>query len=142
MSLDPSGQTPILRSWDRRDRISAIGAVTVSPKWRRLRLYFHLMLDDENVHGEDIVAFLRQLRRHIPGLRTILWDRGNVHDRSKAVRACLAGHTEVVTEKFPDDAPKTNPDEMSWQQAKRGRLSNFTPDDTDVLRSVRVEELD
>ena len=93
----PRGQTPVLRSWDRHDRISAISAVTVSPKRRRLGLYFHLMPDDENVHGEDTVAFLRQLRRHIAGPMTILWDRGNVHDRSKVVRAYLAEHPEVVT---------------------------------------------
>jgi hypothetical protein len=97
----PRGQTPILKSWDRHDRISAISAVTVSPRRRRLGLYFHLMPDDENVHGEDTVAFLKRLRRHIPGPMTILWDRGNVHDRSKVVRAYLAGHPEVVTDKFP-----------------------------------------
>ena len=138
----PRGQTPILKSWDRHDRISAISAVTVSPKRRRLGLYFHLMPDDENVHGEDTVAFLRQLRRHISGPMTILWDRGNVHDRSKVVRAYLADHPEVVTEKFPGYAPETNPDEMVWQHSKHGRLSNFTPDDTEELRYVLVEELD
>jgi hypothetical protein len=51
----PRGQTPIIKSWDRHDRISAISAVTVSPKRRRLGLYFHLMPDDETVHGEDTV---------------------------------------------------------------------------------------
>lgn len=138
----PRGQTPIIKSWDRHDRISAISAVTVSPKRRRLGLYFHLMPDDENVHGEDIVAFLKQLRRHIPGPMTILWDRGNVHDRSKVVRAYLANHPEVVTEKFPGYAPETNPDEMVWQHSKHGRLSNFAPEDTAELRSTLVEELE
>ena len=47
----PRGQTPLIKSWDRHDRISAISAVTVSPKRRRLGLYFHLMPDDENVHA-------------------------------------------------------------------------------------------
>jgi hypothetical protein len=138
----PTGRTPILESWDRHDRISAISAVTVSPRRRRLGLDFHLMPDDEDAHGEDTVAFLRQLRRHIPGPMTILWDRGDVHDRSKAVRAYLADHPEVVTEKFPGYAPEADPDEMVWQHSKHGRLSNFTPDETDELRSVLVEELD
>jgi hypothetical protein len=31
-TLAPRGKTPILRSWDRHDRISALSAVTVSPK--------------------------------------------------------------------------------------------------------------
>jgi hypothetical protein len=138
----PRGRTPILRSWDRHDRISAISAVTVSPKRRRLGLYFHLMPDDENVHGEDTVAFLKQLRRHIPGPMTILWDRGNVHDRSKAVRAYLTEHPEIVTEKFPGYAPETNPDAMVWQHAKHARLSNFAPEDVAELRATVVAELE
>jgi hypothetical protein len=138
----PRGQTPIIKSWDRHDRISAISAVTVSPKRRRLGLYFHLMPDDENVHGEDTVEFLKQLRRHIPGPMTILWDRGNVHDRSKVVRAYLAGQPNIVTEKFPGYAPETNPDEMVWQHTKHARLSNFTPEDVAELRATVVAELD
>jgi transposase len=137
----PRGQTPIIKSWDRHDRISAISAVTVSPKRRRLGLYFHLMPDDENVHGEDTVGFLKQLRRHIPGPMTILWDRGNVHDRSKVVRAYLAGQPGVITEKFPGYAPETNPDEMVWQHTKHARLSNFTPEDVAELRATVVAEL-
>jgi hypothetical protein len=49
---------------------------------------------------------------------TVLWDRGNIHDRSKVVRAYLAAHPEVVTEKFPSYAPEADPDEMVWQHVK------------------------
>jgi transposase len=140
-TLAPRGKTPILKSWDRHDRISAISAVTVSPKRRRLGLYFRLLPDDANAHGEDTVAFLEQLRRHIRGPMTILWDRGNIHDRSKVVRAYLAKHPEIVTEKFPGYAPETNPDEMVWQHTKHGRLANFTPEDTAELRATVEEEL-
>jgi hypothetical protein len=141
-TLAPRGRTPIIKSWDRHDRISAISAVTVSPKRRRLGLYFHLMPDDENVHGEDTVEFLEQLKWHIPGPMTILWDRGNVHDRSKVVRAYLAGHPEIATEKFPGSAPETNPDEMVWQHSKHARLSNFTPEDVAELRATVMAELE
>jgi len=141
-TLAPRGKTPIIKSWDRHDRISAISAVTVSPKRRKLGLYFRLLPDDTNAHGEDTVEFLKQLRRHIPGPMTILWDRANIHDRSKVVRAYLADHPEVVTEKFPGYAPETNPDEMVWEHSKHARLSNFTPEDTAELRAVLIEELD
>ncbi len=139
-TLAPRGKTPIIESWDRHDRISAISAVTVSPKRRRLGLYCRLLPDDVNAHGEDTVAFLKHLRRHLPGPLTILWDRGNIHDRSRLVRAYLADHPEIVTEKFPGYAPETNPDEMVWQHTKHGRLSNFTPEDTAELRAELVEE--
>jgi transposase len=139
-TLAPRGETPILRSWDRHDRISAISAVTVSPARRRPGLYFRLLPDDANAHGEDTVAFLKQLKRHIPGAMTIVWDRGNIHDRSKVVRAYLAGHPEVVTEKLPGYAPEMNPDESVWQHTKHGRLANFAPEDTTELRSEMIRE--
>ncbi len=141
-TLAPRGRTPILRCWDRHDRISAISCITVSPKRRRLGLYFHLMPDDENVHGEDTVAFLRQLKRHIPGPMTILWDKGNVHDRSRVVRAYLAQHPEIVTEPFPSYAPETNSDEAVWGHTKYGRLAKFAPEDTAQWRRVLIEELE
>ncbi len=139
-TLAPRGKTPILKSWDRRDRISAISAVTVSPKRRRLGLCFHLLPDDANAHGEDTVAFLKRLRRHIPGPMTILWDRSNIHDRARVVRAYLSEHPEIRTEKLPAYAPETNPDESVWEHTKHGRLANFSPEDTAELRAVLIEE--
>ena len=58
----PCGQTPILRAWDRRDRISAISSITVSPKNRSLNLYFDLLPDNTNVQGGDIVEYLADSR--------------------------------------------------------------------------------
>ena len=141
-TLAPRGKTPILRSWDRHDRISAISAIVVSPSRRRLGLHYRLLPDDTNVHGEDTVEFLRELRRRLPVPMTIVWDRGNVHDRSKAVRAYLAEHPAIETEPFPSYTPEANPDEGVWQHAKHGRLANFAPEDTAELRSELVRELE
>jgi transposase len=141
-TLAPRGQTPILETWDRHDRISAISAVTVSPKRRHLGLYFRLLPDDTNVHGEDTVAFLKQLHEHIRGPITVLWDGSNIHDRSRAVKKYLAAHPEIVTERLPAYAPETNPDENVWQHTKHGRLANFAPEDTWELRRVLIQELD
>jgi transposase len=141
-TLAPRGKTPILRSWDRHDRISAISAITVSPSRRRVGLHFRLLPDDANVHGEDTVEFLRELRRRLPVPMTILWDRGNVHDRSKAVRAYLAEHPAIETERFPGYTPEANPDEGVWGYTKYGRLANFAPEDTAELRAALVGELE
>lgn len=140
-TLAPRGETPVLESWDRHDRISAISAITVSPRRRRVGLYFQLLPDDTNVRGGDVVAFLRELRRQLPVPMTILWDKGNVHDRSKAVRAYLAEHPSIETEPFPSYTPEANPDEGVWGHTKHGRLANFTPEDTSELRAVLIEEL-
>ena len=69
-----------------------------------------------------------------------MWDRGNIHDRSKVVRSYLARHPELVTEKLAGYAPETNPDEMVWRHSKHGRMANFAPEDTAELRAMLVEE--
>jgi transposase len=141
-TLAPRGRTPILETWDRHDRISAISAVTISPKRRRLGLHFRLLPDDANARGEDTVAFLKQLHGQIRGPMTVLWDGSNIHDRSRAVQEYLAAHPEIRTERLPAYAPETNPDENVWQHTKHGRLANFAPEDTRELRRVLIEELD
>jgi hypothetical protein len=137
----PIGRTPILRRWDRHDRISAISCVTVSPRRRRLGLYFQLLPDDTNVAGGRMVESLRELRRQMPWPMRIVWDRGNVHDRSEAVRAFLAEHPSIRTERSPSDTPEANPDEGVWEHTRHGRLANFRPEDTAELRAAVEGEL-
>jgi hypothetical protein len=66
------GKTPIRKSWDRHDRMSAISGVTTSLKRRRIELHFRLLRDDTDVRGADRIASLRQLPEQISGLMTIL----------------------------------------------------------------------
>ena len=137
----PQGQTPILRAWDRRDRISAISSITVSPKNRSLNLYFDLLPDNTNSRGEDVVAYLRKLRTHLGGPMTVLWDGSRVHDPSAAVRAFLARHPDIRTERIPAYAPELNPDELVWAWTKYSRLANLAADNTECLRDYIETEL-
>ena len=137
-TLAPWGQTPVLAAWDRRDRLSAISAITVSPVAARPNLYFEVF--DHTVHAEQVVAFLADLHRRL-GPLTVVWDRGAIHDKSGLVRAWLADHPGVVTEKFPGYAPDLNPDEGVWGWTKYGRLSNLAANDTDELWDHVIEEL-
>jgi transposase len=138
-TLAPRGQTPILKCWDRRDKISAISAITLSPQLRLPGLYFQLLPDRENFHGEEVVAFLRQLRQHLPRI-SLVWDRSNIHKKSQVVRAYLAEHPEIVTEDLPGYAPELNPDELVWCWTKYGRLCNYAAPSLSALReAVRTE---
>jgi transposase len=80
-TLAPRGQTPVLDCWDRRDRISAIRCLTLSPLLGRPGLYFELLPVNKTVHGEEIVAFLSALRRELRGPFTVAWDRSKIHSR-------------------------------------------------------------
>ena len=56
------------------------------------------------------------------------------------VRAYLARHPEIVTERFPAYAPELNPEELVWQHTKYSRLPNFAANNTVVLRRKLADE--
>jgi transposase len=135
----PRGSKPVLDCWDRRDRLSAISCLTVSPKANRLNLYFRLL--PHNIHGEDVVAFLRDLKNAIGRPLTVLWDRGRVHSKSGVVQAFLAQRPDIVAEDLPAYAPEINPDELVWSWTKYGRLANLAAENTDELAEQIIDEL-
>jgi transposase len=135
----PQGQTPLLSCWDRRDRLSAISCITLSPQRARLNFYFTLLPDNTNVTAKDIVAFLRQLKSEL-GRFTVVWDGSNLHSRSRLVKAYLAKHQEIVAETLPSYAPEANPDEGVWGWTKYGRLANLAASNTKDLRQRIHEE--
>jgi transposase len=140
-TLAPRGRTPVLEAWDRRDRISAISCVTTSPVRARPGLYFDLLPVNRTVHAEEVVGFLRELRRRLRGPFTVVWDRHKIHSRAKAVKAYLAEHPEIVVEDLPAYAPQLNPDEWVWGWTKYGRLSNLAAWDADQLWGWVIDAL-
>jgi transposase len=139
-TLAPRGQTPVLPCWDRHDRISAISAITLSPRLYLPGLYFQLLPDDTNTTAAHIVAFLRQLKESLPRL-TVIWDRHGIHSKARLVKEFLKANPSVVAEDFPGYVPELNPDEGVWGWTKYGRLPNFAPADTQELRQHVQAEL-
>src|ERR1700723_972186 len=137
----PQGQTPILPAWDRRDRISALSAITVSPVRQRLGLCFQLLPSNCNATAEDVVDFLRLLKETLGGPLTVLWDRHGIHRKARIVQAYLAKHPEIVTEDFPGYAPELNPDEQVWNWTKNKPLANRAANDTDGLLNQLIDGL-
>jgi len=125
----PKGETPVVRHRYRRDKVSAISAITVSARRRRLGLYAHLHC--ENITHVEVALFLRLLLRHLPGNIIVLWDGGPIHF-GPSVRQLLARHPRLHTERFPAYAPELNPDELVWNYLK-GKLANSSPDNIDEL---------
>ncbi len=130
----PIGDTPLLSCWDRRDRLSAISCITISPQAGRLNFYFALLEDNRNAKAPDIVTYLRQLKQQLGGPFTVIWDGSNIHSRSRLVKAYLAKHPEIVAETLPGYAPELNPDEGVWGWSKYGRLANLAAANTAKLR--------
>lgn len=133
----PVGQTPIFHHRYRHDRISAISGIAVSPKRFHCTLYCQLY--EDNIQGEEVVAFLRHLLRQIPGHLIVLLDNGKTH-RGDAVEELLASTSRLHLEPFPPYAPELNPDEGVWNHLKR-TLANGRPDTQSELMDVLSEEI-
>ena len=127
-SWAPKGKTPVLESWGRhRQKVSVIGAVTLSPVVRRLGFYFAT-----DPHGyfttEKVVGFLRDLMKHLRGRVVVVWDGGSNH-KGPAMREFLRRNPRLRLERLPAYSPHLNPVEAVWSWLKYGQLANFVPAD-------------
>ena len=129
----PRGQTPIQYSWDRRDRLSVISAITIAPQRRRLGLYFQIY--EANICFEQVIAFLTLLHRQLRRKFIVVLDRLNAH--RKGIRLLQAAHPDwFEVEWLPPYAPDLNPVEMVWNHTKFADLANFIPEDIDHLEQA------
>src|SRR5437879_10067862 len=113
----PQGCTPLQRHRQgRRDKISVISGISVSPQRQRLGLYYLLFFD--NIGQEEVCVFLRELLRHLRGSVIALLDNSSTH-YGEPLRQLLRRHPRLHIEHFPAYAPELNPDEGVWSLAKR-----------------------
>jgi transposase len=126
----PRGCTPFQRHRQgRRDKISVISGISLSPQRHRLGLYYLLFYD--NIAQEEVCVFLRELLRHLRGPVIVLLDNSSTH-QGEPLRKLLRQHPRLSIEHFPSYAPELNPDEGVWSLAKR-QLANGRPYDVDEL---------
>ena len=118
----PCGRTPILKEFLSYDHLSLIGAIT--PQGRLfLKTYEH------SITSQEVMAFLGQLLRLIPGLLLVIWDGSPTH-RSKVIKAYLAAGAakRIHLEQLPGYAPELNPTEWVWSYLKIADLANVACD--------------
>lgn len=128
----PKGQTPLHYSWDRRDRLSAISAISVSPRYHRTGLYFGIQ--DTNICAENFEQFVRQLFAHFQKGIILVIDRWMVH-RSAVRRLKKRFRRRFRVEWLPAYAPELNPVEGVWNHSKYVELANYIPQDIYELGS-------
>jgi transposase len=117
----PIGQTPILEFSFNWQKLSAIAGITSRS--------FCFRLHGGAIRTAQIIAFLGQLRRFLPGKILIIWDRAQIH-RSLRVRRYMETHRDrIATTYLPPYAPELNPVEYLWAYWKEHELANFCPKD-------------
>lgn len=127
------GCTPVIKVAKPHERISVIGAITISPERRHFGFYFQLSEDNANFYGDSMVQFIEDVYRKIRGPITILWDQIAIH-RAKPMVDYLNRRRRIVVEPFPPYAPELNPVDNVWSYVKYARLSNYTDLNLSELR--------
>ena len=113
----PKGQTPVLQYHFNWKTFSVVAGITL--------MNFYFQLFDGSIKSAQVIAFVQQLRRHLPGKLLLLWDRAGIH-RSRAVREYLSSlGGQIVVEYLPAYAPELNPVEYIWGHLKQHELANF-----------------
>lgn len=120
----PEGQTPVMYSWDRHDRLSVIAGLSMSARRQRIGLYF--AIHKKNVTAEEAETFVRRVQRSVGRKLIVVMDRWAVH---RKVAKNLFGDKRFWIEWLPPYAPDLNPVEYVWNHTKYGDLANYVPDD-------------
>jgi hypothetical protein len=127
-TLAPKGKTPqLIVSGQRRQKVSVIAALTLSPRRNRLGLYFRT-IPKGSFNGAGVADFVRQLLRHLRGPVILVWDRWSAH-RGAAMKAVVADNPRLELVSLPAYAPQLNPVEHLWSHLKWAELCNFVPKD-------------
>ena len=132
----PKGQTPIVPYTYKHDRISALAALTVSPKHRHLGLYTRFQ--PYNFKASHVAEFLRALLRHLRGHVMVLWDRSSIH-HGQAITAIQQVYPRLHLEEFPAYAPELNPTEHVWKDFKGHTSNSLLRDLRDLRRRLSAK---
>ena len=134
-SWSPRGHTPTIRtSLSHHQRLNLLGALLVSPDGHKIKLTTHSYR--HSLCGEQVVAFLKQLLRIVPGEIVLVWDNHPIHKRH-LVQDFIAQNPRLHVYRFPTCAPELNPVEFVWAQVSE-YTANFAPHNMTEL-CTRIE---
>ncbi|MBI5883622.1 MAG: transposase [Elusimicrobia bacterium] len=136
----PRGCTPAIKVSEPHSRISAIGAMAISPERRRFSFHWLLLSDNANFHGDSIARFVAHVRRKIRSPLILIWDTIAIH-HSKPMNDFIAANRSTLSVKpFPPYAPELNPVDRVWGYVKYNRLPNYCPNTLAELRARLMAE--
>lgn len=133
-----SGQTPILVESARHDRISAIGAFSISPVRRWMD--FSFQLHHRNIDTSLLIPFLQALHHRFRHRVVVVWDNLRAHFKT-AKYFSIQHPTWFRFEYLPPYCPELNPVEGVWSYIKYGRLPNFAADSVTHLHQQAADTL-
>ena len=131
-SWSPRGQTPTSRtSLNHHQRINLLGALLVSPTFRKLRLSVRSF--QCNLRSEHVILLLKQVLRLASGDIILVWDNHKIH-ASPQTQEFIEDHPRMHEYRFPICAPELNPVEFVWTQVSE-HTAGFAPHNIQELHS-------
>jgi putative transposase len=112
--------------------MSAIGALAYHTHRESARVF--LRFARGSVGQDEVVTFVRHLRRHVRGEVILIWDGLSSHWTAKVRRELRRGR-RIAAVRLPAYAPELNPVEALWAWLKQGRLANIPEEELDRLAS-------
>ena len=123
-SWAPRGQTPPVRtSLDHHQRLNLLGALLISPGGRKVKLSVRSF--QQNLRGEHVILFLKQILRSIAGPIVLVWDNHPIHQR-RLVQDFIQSEPRLHVYCFPTCAPELNSMEFVWTHISHS-TANFAP---------------
>ncbi len=95
------------------ERLNLLGALCLGPEDERIKLHVHS--HRKNVTGNEVIALVKHLLRHVDGPIIMVWDNHPIHKR-RTVQTFLADCHQIHLYWFPTCAPELNPVEFVWNQ--------------------------
>jgi transposase len=129
----PKGQTPIIAYTYKHARISALAALTVSPKRQHLGLYTRFQ--PHKFKATPVVDLLRALLHQLRGHVIVLWDQWPIHQGSP-ITAVQQAYPRLHLEALPAYAPELNPTEQLWNDCKGHTTNSLLQDLRDLRRRL------
>ncbi|MBI5622131.1 transposase [Candidatus Falkowbacteria bacterium] len=132
----PKGKTPIIQSSGSWKRITLSGVIITDPEGVKPRLFLRSIVG--NINSEEVILFVKDLKRHLRGKKLLLiWDGLPAH-RSRKVQAYLATQKYWLrVARLPSYAPELNPIEYLWDAMKKKYLANLAADLVVIGKTLR-----
>jgi transposase len=133
----PKGKTPVISGaggWKTRSVMSGIACEATG---KNPRLLF--MIRPKAVRSPDIIQYLKRLKRHLKGRKTVILMDGLRAHWSRQVMTFLKEERHwLEAERFPSYAPELNPQEYGWSAFRGKDAANIAPGTTAELdRMIR-----
>lgn len=119
----PKGETPVLIHAFNWKKLSICAALGYRWDGQRCRLWFQTRPGSYN--DESLIAFLRDLKKHLRGQKAILiWDGLPAHKSRQMKQYLESQRSWLQVELLPGYSPDLNPVEDLWGNVKGQELAN------------------